>query len=195
MPNPKPWEVLATESLQDCAVFGVSRLHSRSPRDGREHPFFRIDATDWINVVPITASGEMVLVRQYRHGAAEITLEIPGGMVDHGETPAEAATRELLEETGYRAAELTPIGCSNPNSALFDNHLYSFLAVGCERVGEIRNEGTEETAVELLPPSEVTRQVRAGEIDHALVLVGLYFWELSQRSGSSAKERRSDSHG
>ena len=183
MPGPKRWEVLETEHLQDCAVFGVSRLLSRSPRDGREHPFFRIDSTDWINVVPITTSGEIVMVRQYRHGAAGITLEIPGGMVDPGETPREAAARELLEETGYRAAELTQIGRSNPNSALFGNGLYSFLAVGCERVSEIRNEGTEETVVELLPSAEVTRLVCGGEIDHALVLVGLYFWELwkSQR--------------
>ena len=180
MPDPKPWELISVDHLQDCAVFGVSRLHSRSPRDGREHPFFRIDATDWINVVALTTSGELVLVRQYRHGAAELTLEIPGGMVDPGETPPDAAARELLEETGYRATEITQIGCSNPNSALFDNHLYSFLALGCERVDEIRNEGTEETVVELLPPEEVTRQVRAGEIDHALVLVGLYFWELSK---------------
>jgi 8-oxo-dGTP pyrophosphatase MutT (NUDIX family) len=181
MPGARRWEVLATERLQDCAVFSVSRLLSRSPRDGGEHAFFRIDASDWVNVVPITTAGDLVLIRQYRHGAGEITLEIPGGMVDPGETPAAAAARELLEETGYGAAELSEIGRSNPNPALFGNRLHSFVARGCERVDEVRNEGNEETAVELVARAELTRLVRGGNIDHALVLAGLYYLELFER--------------
>lgn len=181
MPGPKRWEVVASERLHDCAVFSVSRLRSRSPRDGGEHAFFRIDAADWVNVVPITASGDLVLIRQYRHGAGEVTLEIPGGMVDPGETPSAAAARELLEETGYRADEVALIGRSNPNSALFGNRLHSFVARGCERVQEVRNEGNEETAVELVPRAEVERLVREGTIDHALVLAGLYYLELTGR--------------
>jgi ADP-ribose pyrophosphatase len=181
MPEARRWEVVASERLHDCAVFGVSRLRSRSPRDGGEHAFFRIDAADWVNVVPITSGGEVVLVRQYRHGAGEITLEIPGGMVDPGETPSAAAARELLEETGFGAAELREIGRSNPNPALFGNRLHTFVARGCERVGEVRNEGNEETAVELVSRAEVMRRVRGGRIDHALVVAGLYYLELSER--------------
>jgi len=181
MPRARRWELLSIERLHDCAVFGVSRLLSRSPRDGGEHAFFRIDASDWVNVVPITTGGDLVLIRQYRHGAGEVTLEIPGGMVDPGETPSVAAARELLEETGYAAAELGEIGCSNPNPALFGNRLHTFLARGCERVDEVRNHGTEETAVEIVPRAELTRLVRRGLIDHALVLAGLYYLELSER--------------
>ncbi len=181
MPGPKRWEVLASEQLHDCAVFGVSRLLSRSPRDGGRHAFFRIDATDWVNVVPITEAGELVLIRQFRHGADEITLEIPGGMVDPGETPGAAAARELLEETGYRAAELTAIGDSNPNPALFRNRLHSFVARGCEWVAEVRNEGNEETVVEVVPRVDIPRLVREGSIDHALVLAGLYYLDLFEK--------------
>lgn len=177
---PKRWEVLGSEPLCECRVFSVSRLRSRSPRDGGEHAFFRIDAADWVNVVPITTAGDLVLIRQYRHGAGEVTLEIPGGMVDPGESPAAAAARELLEETGYVAAELHQIGRSNPNPALFGNRLHTFLARGCERVGEQRNEGHEETVVELVPRAEIAGLVRAGHIDHALVLAGLYHLELSE---------------
>ena len=96
MSGPTRWTALETEFLQDCAVFSVSRTLSESPRTGDRHDFFRIDSADWVNVVPITATGEIVMVRQYRHGSREITLEIPGGMVDPGETPAQAAGRELL---------------------------------------------------------------------------------------------------
>jgi 8-oxo-dGTP pyrophosphatase MutT (NUDIX family) len=143
MNRPRHWEVVASERLHDCAALSVSRLISRLPRDGGEHAFFSIDSADWVNVVPVTKAGDLVLIRQYRHGAGEVTLEIPGGMVDPGETPSAAAARELLDETGYRAAEPDDIGCSNPNPALFGNHLHTFVARGCERLDEVRNEGDE----------------------------------------------------
>jgi ADP-ribose pyrophosphatase len=180
MRKPRRWEVVSSERLQDCAVFSVSRLLSRSPRDGGQHSFFRIDAADWVNVVPITTAGELVLIRQFRHGADEVTLEIPGGMVDPFETPSAAAARELLEETGYAAAEVGEIGRSNPNPALFGNRLHSFVARGCERVAEVRNEGNEETVVELVSRAAIPGLVRDGSIDHALVLAGLYYLELSE---------------
>jgi 8-oxo-dGTP pyrophosphatase MutT (NUDIX family) len=178
MPRPKPWTTVATEELQDSAVFRVSRRLARHPRTGDTHPFFRIDASDWVNVVPITRDGQLVMIRQFRHGSGEITLEVPGGIVDPGERPSEAAARELLEETGYRAGALAPIGRANPNPALFGNRVHSFLARDARRVGAIRNEGTEETAVELVPVATLRQRLREGAIDHALVLVALYWFEL-----------------
>ena len=118
------------------------------------------------------------MVKQFRHGSRTVTLEIPGGMVDPGEDPATAAARELLEETGYRAAEVVPLGSVNPNPALFGNRVHTFLAPGCERVAEIQNEGAEETHVALVPRDGLRARVLAGEVDHALVLAGLYWWEI-----------------
>ncbi len=182
MAGPRRWTPISSELLQDCAVFRVSRTLARSPRTGDDHPFFRIDAEDWVNVVPLTEKGEVVMVRQYRHGAGEISLEIPGGIVDPGEEPAEAARRELLEETGYEARSIEPLGGVNPNPAIFGNRLHTFLARGARPVGPIQNEGTEETVVELVAQAELRRLVRSGVVDHALVVSALHLLDLAREA-------------
>jgi len=184
-PSPKPWSVVETQPLQDCAVFRVARTRARSPRTGAVHAFYQIRADDWVNVIPVTRDGHVVMVRQYRHGCQEITLEIPGGMVDPGETPAAADARELLEETGHRAERLEPLGWVNPNPALFDNRLHVFLARGAEPVQAIRNEGTEETSVERVAAGDVDRLVAEGRIHHALVVAALFRWRIHGQGGAT----------
>lgn len=179
MQDPPSWDVVERQHLQDCAVFRVTRNLSRSPRTGQVHPFYAIEADPWVNVVPVTAAGEIVMVRQWRHGSGEVTLEIPGGIVDPGEAPAVAAARELREETGYGDGHLEPLGSVNPNPALFGNRLYTFVARDVVRLGPAENHGLEETSVVLVPRAELGALLRRGSIDHALVLAGLlhYFLE------------------
>jgi 8-oxo-dGTP pyrophosphatase MutT (NUDIX family) len=179
---PRPWRLLAEDHLQHCKVFDVHRATMESPETGDPHPFYRIESPAWVNVVALTPRDELVMVRQFRQGSRELTLEIPGGIVDPGETPAQAARRELLEETGYGAERLESLGSINPNPALFGNRCHMQVALGCEPRTAIRNGPTEETVVELLPLSRLQATVRAGGIDHALVVAALYSFEL-WRSG------------
>src|SRR5262245_1032057 len=185
MAGPRPWTTLTSEAIQDCRVFSVRRVRARWPRTGDEHDFYAIEASDWVNVVAITPDERVVMVRQYRHGAGRLTLETPGGLVDPGETPAAAAARELLEETGYAADEIVPLGAVNPNPALFSNRLHGFLARGARSVRDVRNDSTEETHVELVPLAALREEVRAGRVDHALVIAVAYLYELD--SGSTAR--------
>lgn len=179
MRKPRPWTVVRSEPVADCRVFEVTALHCRREETESDHTFFRIDAGDWVNVIPMTEDGKIIMVRQFRHGAAATTLEIPGGMVDAGEDPGEAAGRELLEETGYEAASLERLGAVNPNPALFPNRLHSFVARGCRKVAAIQNDTSEETVVELVARDDVPALMKRGAIDHALVIVAFHWLALA----------------
>jgi ADP-ribose pyrophosphatase len=172
------WRVLHERHLASYRVFAVTELGCARVDTGHSHTFYRIDSVDWVNVVPVTADGRLVMVRQYRHGLGHATLEIPGGLVDPGESPLDTAARELLEETGYRAGNVELLGTVSPNPALFGNRLHSYVATGCELVGEIENDENEHTTVELLHPDQLDAKLLAGEIDHALVHAAFGLWRM-----------------
>jgi ADP-ribose pyrophosphatase len=176
------WKRAASEQVADCRVFQVRRDRSVSPRDGSEHDFYCIEAVDWINIVPLTARDEVVMIEQYRHGTNEVTLEIPGGMVDAGEAPHEAAARELLEETGYRAHEVLLLGRTRPNPAIQNNWIYSFVARDVTFEQEPIFDGTEHTAVRLVPLADVPSLIADGTINHSLVVTGFYLLEVYNSS-------------
>lgn len=186
--RPRAWRVLREEHLQHCRIFDVHVATMESPHTGSSHPFYRIESPAWVNVVALTPQDELVMVRQFRHGPRVVTLEIPGGLVDPGETPEEAAARELIEETGYRAGRLASLGSLNPNPALFGNRCHMQVALDCVPAGAIQNSATEETLVELVPLAVLPDLLRDGAIDHALVVAALYAFELWRARARSASD-------
>ena len=164
------WERVACERVQRCRVFDLDRVRFR-PLDGRpERDFFVVEAPDWINVIPLTAAGRVVLIRQYRFGVEQLTWEIPGGMVDPGEAPQLAAARELREETGYGAAEFIELGWVHPNPAIQNNRCYTYLAQGAVRQGEPEPDANESFEVVEFDYDDVLARLVDGTITHALVV-------------------------
>ncbi|HEY3359706.1 MAG TPA: NUDIX hydrolase [Polyangia bacterium] len=169
---PKPWIVRGSETLLSTRIFDLDSEQCESPRTGAVHDFYVLRGPDWCNIIPITDGGDVVMIRQYRYGSREITLEVPGGMVDATDaSPLEAARRELLEETGYAARAIEPIGSIRPNPAIQSNTCHSFVARGAHLVAPPHFDSTEDIDVVLVPLAEIPARVARGEITHCLVVV------------------------
>jgi 8-oxo-dGTP pyrophosphatase MutT (NUDIX family) len=149
-----------------------------------KHDFYVIESRDWINIIPLTDDHQVVMIRQYRHGSREVTLEIPGGLVDPGDTPEKAAARELIEETGYRAKKWVKIGVVNPNPALFNNHCYTFLAQDTKKISIPAPDQTEDIEVVLIPLTDIPRLILKRKIDHAMVITAFTWFFLLYPKGS-----------
>ncbi len=171
--------MLESRILGDFKVFSVRGERTRSPRSGRPHDFFVLECSDWANVIALTPHDDVVLVRQFRAGTRSITLEIPGGSVEEGESAREAVRRELREETGYAARSWKRIGVVHPNPAIQGNRCWTWLATGCRRVGDLQPDEGEDLAVELVPLRRIPGLIRRGRITHSLVIAAFHFLSLS----------------
>ena len=155
-------------------MFDLDRVSFLKPGGAGVRDFYVVSAPDWINVIPLTRDDRVVLIRQYRFGIEGFTLEIPGGMCDEDELPADAALRELREETGYQPGELVPLGWVHPNPAIQTNRCHSFLARGARRVGPPEPDPDESFDVVEVALDDIPGLIAGGKITHALVVTAFH---------------------
>jgi ADP-ribose pyrophosphatase len=149
-----------------------------------DEPYYSLRLPDYVAVVASTGDGRVLCVRQYRPAVERYTLELPSGLIDPGESPAESAGRELLEETGYQAAEVEVLAPLLPDTGRLGNRIWACVATGLSRVeGREPEAGIE--AVEL-PVAELLRLTAAGEFDHALHLAVILMAQLRGKFPASA---------
>lgn len=178
----KHWEKRGSRHVLDTPVFRLRVDECVSPRNGYEMPVYVLETRPWINVLPLTPENEVVMVRQYRFGSEEVTLEIPGGLVDEGESPDETVSRELREETGCEADRIILLGKVRPNPAIQNSTCHIYLATGVVETGGQNLDVGEDIRIERIPLHEVMEMIRQGAIDHSLVLNAFFLYEMWVKS-------------
>jgi 8-oxo-dGTP pyrophosphatase MutT (NUDIX family) len=172
----KKWIEKSIKTHFSRRLFTLSDVECLHPDKGVTHNFFRIETLDWINVVALTADGKFVLVRQHRLGNGEITIETPGGVMDPGEDPEEAALRELLEETGYEASGMILMGRHAANPAIMNNSVCFYEARNCVRKQEQNLDPAEDIEVLLVDEKTLREMMRDGRISHSIVMTALLMY-------------------
>jgi len=178
----QPWPKISSRPLADYRIFTIRSDVRLSPRTQKPHDFYVIDCVDWVNVVALTTSGQVVMIEQFRHGSNTVELEIPGGMIDpNDDSPIAAGIRELREETGYEGVRATIIGEVYPNPAIMSNRCFTVLVENCELRHPIALDHGEDIVTQLVQANAIPALVAQGKIRHSLVVAALFAFDLHKR--------------
>ncbi len=164
----KPWRALRSRILLDRRWLRLREEHVVLPTGVEMEEFHVIESPDWAAIVALTAAGRVLLVDQYRRGIGTSSRELPAGVIDDGETPLQAAQRELLEETGHQAEHWQPLITVATEPARHTAQAHFFFARGALAVAEPRYDSTEHIEVLSATPDELLRWIHSGQIVHGL---------------------------
>jgi ADP-ribose pyrophosphatase len=165
MPDLKPWKVISSRAVYSAPPYLTVHSHEVELPDGRTvTPYFRIDLRSFVVMAAVTAQNEVVVGRQYRHGIEQISLMLPGGLLEPKEDPLVAAQRELAEETGFISDEWEPLGRFVPNSNYRCGETFIFLARNARQVMQPNSGDLEETELMLMPLPDLLQEIDRGSV-------------------------------
>jgi 8-oxo-dGTP pyrophosphatase MutT (NUDIX family) len=163
-----PWQVISRRTVLDRRWLRIEEQRVRLPQGGEIDEFHLIESPSWVAVLALTESGKVLTVEQYRHGAGRVSRELPAGVIDAGETAEAAARRELLEETGYVAADWTPLLEVATEPARHTTRATFWFATGARRAAEPSPDPYEQIRVLELTPAELVRSIDDGTLFHGV---------------------------
>lgn len=171
----KKWQKLASRYLvqEKWATLRVDtcKLQNGTVKDD----YYVLEYPNWVNAVALTSDNKIIMVRQYRFAGDIISLEIPGGVIDDGETPETAVKRELLEETGYSFDNCKLVATLYPNPATATNQTFTYVLTGGIKTHEQHLDEHEILNVELYSIGEIKQLLKENKIDQALHVAGLFY--------------------
>ena len=180
MPD-RSWTFLGSREIREYRVLRIREDRYRFEPTRTEADFAVCESADWVLVIPRTADGQVVFIRQFRHGVRQVVLEVPGGLVDKGESPEETAARELREETGYAAGSFRYLGRLLPNPALNTAVCHVVLAENCHQAGKTNFDPLEQIELVLRPLDALGDMIRNGELCHAQAMAAFTLMEARTR--------------
>lgn len=173
------WKPLEKKMVFTTRVFDIQEIESQAP-DSRKALFYTLHARDWVIVIPVIQNKEgkksFLMVKQWRHGSESLSIEFPGGVIDEGEKPAQAAMRELTEETGFIAESLTLAGSLSPNPAIMDNRCHIFIAENLTNTHQLDLDDNEFLSSHAIDISEVFASMGHGSFNHGLMSAALLLY-------------------
>ncbi len=179
-PEPDGWKRLRSEPALDLTIFRARFDWMRNPRNGKEVRATILESADSVNGMVLTAERQVVLTQQYRFGIGQYLLEVPGGLLEAGETPQAAMARELREETGYTAPTFHYLGKVAANPVFMDSFIHHFLVLDARPTHALALDDAEDIRVRCYPLDEVWRLLRSGAFAHPHAFSALVraFWKL-----------------
>ncbi len=168
MNRENPFETLRSEKKRE-GRFTI--VQDRVRVNGHEQPYDYLEIREGVSILPIRA-GKVLLQRQYRYPVRSWQWELPGGFIDAGETPEQAAARELKEETGYDAEELVSLGAFYPSFGSTNEKIHLFYAK-CGEAGESAKEPGEVIEMAEMDVKDFQNLVADGAFMHG---AGLAAW-------------------
>lgn len=166
MKKEKNWQLIKSEPAIDLNIIKIRHDYYKNPRNHKIVKTIAIEGNDAVNVIARTVEGKIILVRQFRFGIGDYTLEIPGGMIDKGETISEAAKREMREETGYEGKNWQYLGNILSNPVWMNSQVHHYFMDNATLKYDLVLDDAEDVEVILLSPQVVYQKIANGRIRH-----------------------------
>jgi ADP-ribose pyrophosphatase len=170
------WQIKSSKNIVKDRWISLRSDQCILPNGKLIEPYYVLEYSNWVNIVPITKNNEIVMIRQYRHGINDTILELPCGSIEpYDKFPLEAAKRELLEETGFGSDDFIRLCKLSPNPANHTNFSFSFIALNTVYLQSQNLDETEQIEVVILPIQEVKTMLENNKIIQSLHASALFY--------------------
>jgi len=170
----KNWAVNSSRVVLEDQWIRVRSESCVTPSGKLIEPYYVLDYSNWVTIFPVTRNNELIAIRQYRHGLGKVLLELPGGVIESGESTIEAAKRELREETGYSDGKFSKLQQLSANPANHSNLSHVLLATDIHELGAQDLDDSEDIEVELIPLDRVISETMNGSFMHATHVAAIF---------------------
>lgn len=169
------WKVIESERIFEKPWLNVRKDVCELPNGNQHSSYYILEYPNWVSAFALTEDNKVLMVKQYRHGLGVISTELPGGVIDKGESESIAIARELKEETGYVFDSIEMLGKISPNPATSNNYMHMFLAKGGKKVAEQNLDETEDVEVMTYSIDELKQLLKEQKIVQSLHVTCIFY--------------------